>query len=754
MKFNKLLLIIPLLVSCGNNPSTTTGEPTSNTGTTSTTSGGVDDGKTIQLVNANSKLIGTPKADPIAPGQFMPMVDDNILMGNLPTYRHKDKGEVPYVEVGELASAMKTSFSAVLNPEMSVENKTDGYRLYSKDKKGEFIFDDQKDVIKLKNGQAFATPILVENNGIVGDYTNYRGHTIKDSEKTKVYKNDGSAAPEYDEFDFAKYHFDIVKQDDKCYVPFDAFTKILLRDIGLDLAFNGKDFYSTATNSSFLASRVYSSNGQFQGLSDVYYPSKNKGTGEAYRFEQPTKMRKEGKEELVDCTRFLVLQDGGRAYCVVCEGKELDQSKAIAGDTESGYSYNWRKEENLLKINVIGETGVLGTYQVHLDETRFLSGSISKELSEYNYDVLRFIFDTSYGLKDIKGYTDATAFFKAAGVDEGLKSKVPGEYNTAFSKLIGYIDDGHSGFNQMTQHSAPTDLDKAMTYKKDSMSGPRLTKLASDSKKYNEAKMAKYKELYPEEQNPADLNYYQGIKLSSNKETAVISFNGFANNKDSISNMKDLYPGTDEYLTEEDLIRNTRSNFIASTCNGFTTAFKTIDFINKNEKKIKNVVIDLTTNGGGEIATMPYISAFFSDDPTYTIKDVTNGVTREYHYKVDINGDGVFGGEGDTYKGKFNFYFLTSAFSFSCGNCLPGIGKDSGAKIIGEKSGGGTSPVGTYFDALGTYFNLSNHYNMSYKVNNAYTQNDGGIELDYSYPYENGNWYDPNAIQTFINTLK
>ena len=82
------------------------------------------------------------------------------------------------------------------------------------------------------------------------------------------------------------------------------------------------------------------------------------------------------------------------------------------------------------------------------------------------------------------------------------------------------------------------------------------------------------------------------------------------------------------------------------------------------------------------------------------------------------------------------------------------MGKDAGAKIIGEKSGGGTSPVGTYFDALGTHFNLSNHYNMSYKVNNAYTQNDGGIELDYSYPYENGNWYDPNAIQTFINTLK
>ena len=39
---------------------------------------------------------------------------------------------------------------------------------------------------------------------------------------------------------------------------------------------------------------------------------------------------------------------------------------------------------------------------------------------------------------------------------------------------------------------------------------------------------------------------------------------------------------------------------------------------------------------------------------------------------------------------------------------MPGLGKDAGAKIIGETSGGGTSPVGVYFDALGTNFNISN----------------------------------------------
>ena len=112
-----------------------------------------------------------------------------------------------------------------------------------------------------------------------------------------------------------------------------------------------------------------------------------------------------------------------------------------------------------------------------------------------------------------------------------------------------------------------------------------------------------------------------------------------------------------------------------------------------------------------------------------------------------------FGDEGDTFKGKFNFYCLTSAFSFSCGNCLPGIAKEAGVKIIGETSGGGTSPVGVYFDGLGTFFNLSNHYDMCYKDGGKFVHNDAGIPLDHPFPFNEGNWYDANAVNTFIKGL-
>lgn len=162
--------------------------------------------------------------------------------------------------------------------------------------------------------------------------------------------------------------------------------------------------------------------------------------------------------------------------------------------------------------------------------------------------------------------------------------------------------------------------------------------------------------------------------------------------------------------------------------------------MNKNSKVVKNVVIDLTNNGGGLIATLPYVCAFFSDDPSFTVKDTVNGTIRDYHYKVDLNGDGVFGGEGDTFKNDFNFFVLTSGFSFSCGNSLPGIAKNNGVKIIGERSGGGVSPVGVFMDALGSNFSLSHYYNMTYKdANGKYVQNDAGIPLDYEFPLQNGN---------------
>ena len=132
MKTRKLLLVLPLslvvLASCNNG-------------------GG---SASIKLFDANSRLIGTPKPDPNNPTQPLPMLEKNILIEKLPTYHHSKKGDVPYVEVSELAKAVDATLSTLVAPGFIVENNEDGYHLYTLDKKGEFIIDAKKTLSKLK----------------------------------------------------------------------------------------------------------------------------------------------------------------------------------------------------------------------------------------------------------------------------------------------------------------------------------------------------------------------------------------------------------------------------------------------------------------------------------------------------------------------------------------------------------------------------------------------------------------------------
>ena len=705
----------------------------------------------LQLFDASSRFIGTQKLNKENPNIPLPETFDNLYISPLSTYHLKGKGDVPYVELTQLVNALNEGLQVLIAKGLKGEAKDDGYYIYSANKKGEMILNADSDIVKLKNGPSFVEPICVENNGVSGDYCSFRGNSIRESEKTKIYKEDGSIVPTYDSFSFKDYGFDIYKKDNNYYAPFEMTTKLLLRDAGIDCAYNGKDFYTNALGS-FTSSIVKSSKGYWSAASGIYAPDKVEND-EAYRFHFSYTRLKEGSEtEKETVTKFMMLYNNPEhsGSVSLCAGETYDSSKTLP-DVESTYLYNWRKTGDILYITVKDENSVLlGEYGIHLDETRFIKSTISSEVVEYNYNVLRFLFDNIYGLKAIKDYKNAEEFFTTCGVKSALKSTKASDYNAALAKLIGKVDDGHTGLSSLSMFTAYDDLDALPGLVKENY-GPRLTSMMTKKSTYSKARVDKFAELNPDDpqKGNTDPNFYYGIKLSDNNETAIITFDGFSHEEKEIKNMKELFGDND---IEQFLVR---SHMINSSANGFSAAFKYIDQLNKNSKVVKNVVIDLTNNGGGLIATMPYLAAFFTDDPVYTLKDTINGTVKEYHYKVDLNGDGTFGGVGDTYKDKFNFFMLTSGFSFSCGNCLPGMGKDVGVKIIGERSGGGVSPVGIYMDALGSSFSLSNYTNMAYKDSNGkYMQNDAGIPLDYEFPLQNGNWYDANAVHTFIKSIQ
>ena len=703
----------------------------------------------LQLFDANSRFIGVQKIDPERPTVQLPETFENLNIAPLATYHLKGKGDIPYVDMSELTTALNEGLQGLITKGLSGEVKEDGFHLRSPGNKGEIILDAENDVVKLKNSQSFTDSITMENNGIPGDYCTFRANSIKDSDKTKVYKEDGSAIQEYETYSFKDYGFDIYKKESKYYAPFEAITKLIYRDVGVDCAYNGSEFYINALGS-FTSSLIKSSKGYWQAYSGIYAPDQP-GNGEAYRFHFTFQRLKEGSDtEKEVVTKFLILNDneGKSGSVTLCPGETFDPSKALQ-DPESAYSYSWKKEGDVLYINVRSAEGeTMGDYGIHLNETRFIKSTISAETSAYNYNILRFIFDNFYGLKAIKGYQNAEEFFTSCGVKDGLKSTNVKDYNAAMAKLFGKVDDGHSGFTGLSLYTAYDDLDSLSALNKANL-GPRVTTLGEKRTAYQQARIDKYAELHPGTNKNPDPNFYHGIQFSQDNETAVITFDSFQHQDPQIKNMKEKFPDGE---VEQFLVR---SNMIMSSADGFSAAFQLLKNMNKSSKVVKNVVIDLTNNGGGLIATMPYLAAFFSDDPTYVVKDTINGTVREYHYKVDLNGDGTFGGQGDTFKNDYNFFFLTSGFSFSCGNALPGIGKDNGVKIIGERSGGGVSPVGVFMDALGSNFSISNYYNMSYKgADGKYVQNDAGIPLDYEFPLQNGNWYDPNAIQAFIKNIQ
>ena len=108
------------------------------------------------------------------------------------------------------------------------------------------------------------------------------------------------------------------------------------------------------------------------------------------------------------------------------------------------------------------------------------------------------------------------------------------------------------------------------------------------------------------------------------------------------------------------------------------------------------------------------------------LKDTVSGQVIEFHYTTLLNGDP----EPKTLTDKYNFYVMTSKYSFSCGTALPTMLKGTNVKIIGQPGAGGTCPVFRCNDACGSTFVMSGIYNIVYKSDNDFLDNEKGIPVD------------------------
>ena len=152
------------------------------------------------------------------------------------------------------------------------------------------------------------------------------------------------------------------------------------------------------------------------------------------------------------------------------------------------------------------------------------------------------------------------------------------------------------------------------------------------------------------------------------------------------------------------------------------------------QKGLKNFVIDLSANGGGDEDVANYINAIIANKKNKTnvysllLRSAMTGNVFEEDKMIDLNLDGKFDDADKNVCYDFNFAVLTSQVSYSCGNLVPCIAQQDGILVLGETSGGGCCMVTKNYFADSENFSLSN---VKILLRKDLTDVDSGAKVDY-----------------------
>ena len=342
------------------------------------------------------------------------------------------------------------------------------------------------------------------------------------------------------------------------------------------------------------------------------------------------------------------------------------------------------------------------------------TGERSAALTEYGYNELCMMLDYLYGLKEVHDIDSFDRFFHQVGFDQLLKGDQVEYADKAIYRLLrDYLDDGHSGWHGFSY------LTGDIEYK--SPHGTSISRLVDEKNRYESARAAFYPDGVP------------GYEEVGN--TAYVTFDHFA-----------LDPGmsAEDYYRIED-----PADF--DDANTFSLIMKAHAMITRENSPIENVVIDLSCNGGGDADTAAFVIAWFLGEANIGMKDTMTGAVCSTTYRCDANRDRVFD-ERDTVADK-KLFVLTSPMSFSCGNLVPCVFKESGkVTLMGRTSGGGSCIVQMISSAWGTSFQISSPQRLSFIKNGSYYDIDRGADPDYTISTP-AKYYDRAALTDFINSL-
>ena len=380
---------------------------------------------------------------------------------------------------------------------------------------------------------------------------------------------------------------------------------------------------------------------------------------------------------------------------------------------------------------------------------------MSEEFAQFNFYELLLLLDNFYGLKpehDIKDFSTLLVNTQLAWKLASTKSE---DVDAGISQLcMTYLDDMHSGFNNRSWRSDPEAGGSFLS---------TISKLGLTNSSH-----AKISELFANARRaafPDGLPMYQEIG-----DTAFITFDAFVGQESShYYNMDE--PQADEFMMEfidmealqaqlTEMIKEGKDpseldlgqKEPVDTIRLFYYAYKQIT---RENSPIKNVVIDLSNNGGGDSNTAVYVIAMVLGTANMAVKDTFTGAETIMRIDADLELNEKY----DSYNRAlvplgYKVWCLTSLNSFSCGNLVPAALKMSErVPIVGQASGGGSCAVLPCTTASGTLFQISSNLKLSTVRNGAFYNIDQGVEPDVPLLWPES-FYDREALVEYLHTLK
>ena len=370
------------------------------------------------------------------------------------------------------------------------------------------------------------------------------------------------------------------------------------------------------------------------------------------------------------------------------------------------------------------------------------TGTRSQYLTDYCYDELCLNLDLNYGLKAIHGidkFENFDAYFDFVGLSGPLKSKDCLTFSNAIWDICKfYFDDGHAEF---MHNSWRLGKDVKVTGTKFSFADYEYYK--NPAKYIAKGRNIKLGESSTDKVDP--VLCYQRIPDASG-DTVIVRFDYFTSNNskkaDLEKDLENFNVETEKYAGDKDME------------DGIVTVAM-IHAVNKKIKAagdgVKNVVLDLSCNGGGSCRTAAFVLAWMLGEASLNFSNPITGSKCTATYKADVNFNGSYD-DSDTIKDK-NLFCIISPLSFSCGNMVPAMLKASGnVTILGATSSGGTCTVQPSCAADGTVFSFSSNRVMCAIKNGSAYDIDRGVEPHYAIN-EPLNFYDMTKIAQLVHDI-